>query len=98
MLIGIIAMRSGMVSEVRLDSDAVEVPDGVSVTGAASVCSAAGVVEISCGPWLIKVSVSAPVVAAADCATDEAWLAGGGGAVVCGGEVNGRRRRTSAPN
>lgn len=89
MLIGIIAIRNGIINEERPASDDVEAPDGVSVAGAARLCNAAGVVEISCGPWDINVSVSVPVVAAADCASEKAWVACPDGSVVCGGEVNG---------
>ena len=99
MLIGIIAIRIGMLSWFSIDNADVE-PDEpdepvavdarlLSVCGAERLCRACGVPEMSCGPDDMIVSTSVPLAVPADWSAAATWPASPLGLVVCGGVVNG---------
>lgn len=99
MLIGIVAIRSGVLSSFSIDSDDVEddEPDeSVAVDarlarpcGEERLCRACGVPEMSCGPDDMIVSTSVPLEVPVDWAAAATWPASPLGLVVCGGAVNG---------
>ena len=92
--IGVLSSLSICVNDMPEEDDDVEVPVAVSVRllracGDDRLCSACGVLEMSCGPADMSVSTSVPLEVPAAWATDAAWPAGPLGLVVCGGGVNG---------
>jgi hypothetical protein len=97
MLIGIVAIRSGVLSSLSSDIDDDD-EDDVSVAvdarplracGDDRLCRACGVLEINCGPEDMSVSRSVPPEVPTDWAAAATWPAGPLGLVVWGGEVNG---------
>lgn len=102
MLIGIVAIRKGVLKLLSIDSDDVEVvedvDDVVSVAedvraaklwGDARLCRICGTPEISSGPDDIRVSTSVPADAPAVWAVAAVCAASPPGLVVCGGVLNG---------
>ena len=99
MLIGIIAIRSGVLSSFSIDNEDVEddEPDepvavearAPRVCGDERLCRACGVPEMSCGPDDMIVSISVPLEVPADWAAALTCPASPLGLVVCGGVVNG---------
>jgi hypothetical protein len=99
MLIGIVAIRKGVLSEFSIDKsdvddDEEDVPVAVAVRlatawGDARLCRVCGTPEISCGPDDMIVSASVPPDVAAAWAAAVLCPASPPGLVVCGGVVNG---------
>lgn len=97
MLIGIVAIRKGVLRLFSSDSDDVDdddesVVDDATLSnpwGDARLCRVWGVVEISCGPDDKSVSTSVPLELPAVWAAAAACPLTPPGLVVCGGVVNG---------
>jgi hypothetical protein len=93
MLIGIVAIRKGVLRVFSIDSDDVDDDDDVEsvaddarlckVWGDARLCRVWGIPEISCGPDDMSVSTSVPPEVPAACPVSPPEL------VVCGGVANG---------
>lgn len=99
MLIGIVAIRNGVLRLFSIDNDDVEDDDDVESVaddarlsmpwGDARLCKVWGIPEISCGPDDMSVSASVPPEVPAAWAAAKACPVSPVGLVVCGGVPNG---------
>jgi hypothetical protein len=98
MLIGIVAIRNGVLKALSSDSDDEDDDDDESVAvdvraaklwGDARPCRVCGIPEISCGADDMSVSASVPAGVPAAWAVAAACAVSPPGLVVCGGVLNG---------